>query len=414
MTIKKKKLVHIGIALLLLAVGAAGMAALTATKPDIEKKRIAHIPSVVRTIKVATKTQELFIPGEGTVGALREINLVPEVSGKVIYMSDSLVNGGSFLKDDVLLKIDPRDYETAVKVAQAKVKDAESALKMVQEEAYVAREEWKMHVGSTSKRKSPPPLVAKVPQLAAARAALDGAKADYNRTKLNLSRTEIKAPFAGKVSAKMVDIGQYTTPGQTLARLFSTEAVEIVLPMEDGDLLWFDVPGFTTESGSGSKAVVKGVIAGRPMTWEGMVVRAEGRLDERTRMVNVVVRVEEPYKTYPPLAVGLFVKVEIQGRRLEKIAAIPRHALRAGDIVWVVGDDDKLVFRQVEIARIIGDLVYVRAGLNDGDVVVISNLKAVTDGMTVRPVGDELPDEPAKKMEESADKAEPAKGGDES
>ena len=181
-----------------------------------------------------------------------------------------------------------------------------------------------------------------------------------------------------------VDIGQYVSSAKPLATLFSTEAAEIVIPFDDESLFWFDVPGFTPGDGAGSSVKVITRIAGRELSWSGKVVRAEGKLDERTRMVNVVVRVEKPYATKPPLVAGLFVTVEIQGRTLENAAVIPRSALRDASIVWVVDEQGQLVFRQVDIARLGTNQAILRKGLEDGDRVVTSGLKAVTDGMKVR------------------------------
>jgi hypothetical protein len=114
------------------------------------------------------------------------------------------------------------------------------------------------------------------------------------------------------------------------------------------------------------------------------VVRAEGKLDERTRMINVVIRVNKPYETKPPLAVGLFVTVDIEGRTLENAAKIPRAALRENNVVWVVDKNGQLTFRTVSVARLTPDAVLLEGGLKNGEMVVVSSLKAVTDGMKVR------------------------------
>jgi len=317
---------------------------------------------------------------------LREINLVPQVGGKVIYVSPALVNGGEFSQGDTLLRIEPVDYQLAVTLAKAKVKDAESKLKLAEEEAAAAREEWRLHhAGGSKADKEPPPLVAKEPQLAAARAKLEADQADLGKALLNLARTELKAPFDGRVGEEDVDIGQYVSPGQAIiATLYSIEAAEIVLPLEDEEAFWFHIPGFTPGDHPGSRAVVRVRIAGREQAWTGKVVRTEGKLDERTRMINVVVRVDNPYAKKPPLAVGLFVSVEIKGRSLPKAAVIPRSALHQDNVVWIVDDGGRLRFRKVDVARIQGDRAIVRAGLENGAKVIITPLKAVTDGMAVR------------------------------
>jgi RND family efflux transporter MFP subunit len=385
MSKKKKGFFHFTITTILIVVGVVGLVTLKASKSQLEKTTHVSPVPVVRVIKVHTESKSLQIRGEGTVRPLQVINLVTQVGGKVVYVSQSLVNGGEFNKGDTLLTIDPADYELAVTLAKAKVKNSESTLKIRQEEAAVAREEWRIHHASNSKtQRKAPPLVAKEPQLAAARAQLEADQADLQKAILNLERTTLKTPFDGRVSAKSVDIGQYVSPGQTLATLYSTDAAEIAVPLEDENLFWFDVPGFTPGDGSGSTATVRARIAGRDLICEGRVVRAEGELDEKTRMINVIVRVDKPYAIKPPLAIGLFVTVEIKGRDLPDAAVIPRSALHEGEVVWVVNGDGVLRFRKVEVARHQGEGIIVRSGLKDGELVVISSLKAVTDGMIVR------------------------------
>ncbi|MGD8513200.1 MAG: efflux RND transporter periplasmic adaptor subunit [Deltaproteobacteria bacterium] len=387
MSQKKRRLLHITVTIVLVVSGAAGMRALTASKAELEKRRPSAPIPLVRTIGVTVGPHAVSIEGEGTVRPLQEIQLVPEVDGKVVDVSPALVDGGEFSRGDTLLRIDPVDYQLAVTLAQAKVKDAESNLQLAGEEAAAGEEEWRMlYSGNPKAQPEPPPLVAKEPQLAAAQAKLAANKADLRKAQLNLERTELIAPFDGRVSQENVDLGQYVSPGQPLATLFSTEAVEVVIPLEDESLFWFHVPGFTDGQGPGSPATVRARIGGRDLSWAGGVVRAEGKLDERTRMINVIIRVDKPYATRPPLAMGLFVTVEIEGRRLPKAAVIPRPALHENDVVWVVDEENRLRFRKVDVARVQGNEVVVEAGLKDGERVVITPLKAVTHGMAVRKV----------------------------
>jgi RND family efflux transporter MFP subunit len=386
----KRPILHVSISVVLLVLGALGMRALTASKTELQRRRPAAPIPLVRTIRVTAGPHSVSIQGEGTVRPLQEIQLVPEVDGKVVYVSPALVDGGEFSKGDTLLRIDPVDYELAVTLAEAKVKDAESNLQLAAQEAAAAEEEWRMLYGSNPEADpEPPPLVAKEPQLAAAQARLEADKADLRKAQLNLERTQLIAPFDGRVSQENVDLGQYVSPGQSLATLYSTEAAEIVIPLEDESLLWFDVPGFTEGEGPGSPAKVRAAIGGRELSWAGEVVRAEGRLDERTRMINVIVLVKKPFATRPPLAMGLFVNIEIEGRHLPKAAVLPRPALHEDNVVWVVDEDNRLRFRKVDVARIQGGKVIVKAGLKDRERVVITPLKAVTDGMEVRTVPEE-------------------------
>ncbi|MGD2188043.1 MAG: efflux RND transporter periplasmic adaptor subunit [Desulfobacterales bacterium] len=378
------RIIHFIVTMVFIGIGALVFVVLTATKPKLERTKPPAPKPMVRVTTVKTRSQVVTIKGEGTVRPLREIQLVPQVNGKVIFASRALVDGGEFKKGELLLRIDPLDYQLAVTLAQARVKDSESNLKVAEEEAAASREEWQLLYKADAKDNQIPALVAKEPQLAAARAKLAADRAELQKARLNLERTELKAPFDGRVSEENVDIGQYVSTGQTLATLFSTNQAEIVVPFEDDDLYWFHVPGFTPGDGPGSVVSVSTRIAGREAFWPGRVVRAEGKLDERTRMINVVIRVDKPYETKPPLAAGLFVTVDIEGRTMENAAMIPRSALRDNNVVWVVDKNGQLKFRTVTVARLTSNAVLLEGGLNDGEMVVVSSLKAVTDGMKVR------------------------------
>jgi RND family efflux transporter MFP subunit len=380
----KPRIIHFIVSMVFVGIGALVFVVLTATKPKLERTQPPVPKPMVNVARIKMRPQVVIIRGEGTVRPLREIQMVPQVNGKVVFVSGALVDGGEFEKGDVLLRIDPVDYQLTVTLEQARVKDAESKLKVAEEEAAVSREEWRLLYKADPKINQIPALVAKEPQLAAARAKLAADRADLQKAKLNLARTEIKAPFDGRVSEESVDIGQYVSTGQALATLFSTNRAEIVVPFEDENLYWFHVPGFTPGDERGSVVSVSTRVAGRETFWPGRVVRAEGKLDERTRMINVVIRVDKPYETKPPLAAGLFVTVEIEGRTLENAARIPRAALRENNVVWVVDKNGQLTFRTVSVARLTPDAALVEGGLKDGEMVVISPLKAVTDGMKVR------------------------------
>ncbi|MCF8128367.1 MAG: efflux RND transporter periplasmic adaptor subunit [Deltaproteobacteria bacterium] len=387
MSNKKKRFIQISLTIVVIALGAFGMIKLTESKQQMKKRKTVTPVPMVRTMVVQTASKAMVIRGEGTVRPFDEVDLAPQVSGKVVFLSPSMINGGAFRKGDTLLRIEPEDYRLAVTLQQSKIKNAQSLLKMAEEETAAAKEEWRqLHEDDGKESKEPPPLVLKQPQLAAARAKLEADKADLRNATLSLERTEIKAPFNGRVEVEDVGLGQYVRAGEELATLFSTDVAEIVVPLEDESLFWFHIPGFTPGEGPGALATIRANFAGRSCTWEGRVVRAEGKMDERTRMVRVVVRVENPYAAKPPLAIGLFVTVEIKGREIPDLAVIPRSALHQGDTVWLVDSDDRLHFQKVQVARIDGEQVQVREGLKTGDRVVISPLKTVTEGMTIRPV----------------------------
>jgi RND family efflux transporter MFP subunit len=266
---------------------------------------------------------------------------------------------------------------------------AQAELRLAQEEAEaeVARNEWQDLGGGEASS-----LTLRVPQVAEAEAALASARAALDRAERDLERTRIRAPYAGRVREKNVDLGQYVTPGTPLAQIYSVDFAEIRLPLPDADLAFVDLPlsfrGAEADS-PGPEVVLRAEFAGRSYEWSGRLVRTEGEIDPRTRMVHAVAQVKNPYgrgddPERPPLAAGMFVEAEIAGRPVKGVAVIPRTALRNDSQVLVVDRDNRLQFRDVVVLRTSDDQAIVSSGLNQGDRVCLSNLAAVTDGMRVR------------------------------
>lgn len=377
----QKILIQALIAILIIAASVVGFKKLKAGKKEIEKQPPEISLPIVRTITVETTPMQMTITGQGSAKPVQETQLVAQVSGKVIEVSPHLVNGGFIKKGNFLISIEPADYEIAVTLAEARVMEGESIYKQALEESAAAAEEWRRH----NPDEEPPPLVLKEPQLAAVRAKLEAERANLKEARLNLARTHLTAPFNARVASENVDIGQYVTPGQSLALLHATDAAEIVIPLEDEDLFWFDVPGFTTDRAAGAMADVKATVAGKTVTWPGRVVRSEGRIDETSRMHKIVINVEAPYGSFPPLVAGQFAEVSISGKTVDRATVIPRSALHDNHIVWVVDpESSRLQFRNVDIVRTSQNGVVIKDSLKSGEQVVTSPLKTVSDGMKVR------------------------------
>ena len=396
----RPRLAQIVITAVVILAGLLIFIALMATRSEVQRSRATLPPPFVSIVPADVGPRTVLITGEGTVKPLRKINLVPQVSGKIVHMSPAMTGGGSFNKGETLLRIDPTDYELAVKSSEARVKDLESTLLITIEEAEVAFEEWKLSGGNGEE---PPPLVAKIPQLEAARANLAAGNADLEKAKLNLDRVTLRAPFEGRIIQKNVDMGQFVAVGQQLGSMFSAEAAEIAVPLPQEDLEWFYVPGFTPDGIGESTVTVRADVAGRELSWSGKVMRAAGLIDERTRMVNVVILVERPYDSVPPLAMGLFVTVEIEGVEVPDAVWLPRSAVHEENIVWIVDGESRIRFRPVEIIRYDQDRVLL-TGIEKGELVATSPIKIVTNGIKVNY---QLVGKPAGKQEGTA---EPAAG----
>lgn len=369
----------------LVVLGLAGTLAVVLIKNRQELKpqpRVETLP-LVEVRRIAAGAHRLVVRAQGEVVPRTEINLVAEVPGKILTVATNFAAGGFFAQGELLVKLDPRDFAVAVAQAEAAVAQARVRLQREEAEAKVALEEWR-----TLGKGDANPLLLREPQLAEARAALSAAAANLEKARLDLSRTEVRAPFAGRVREQLADTGQYVGPGSPFARIYAVDYAEVRLPVPLEDFAFLDLPLNAVAEVSVPATLRASVGAGR-REWSAQVVRTEGAVDRRTRMLTVIARVADPYGLQGDVArtalpVGLFVEAEIEGRQLAGIHRVPRAALRGRDTVLAVDGEDKVRFRPVEIVRRLADVVLVKSGLEAGDRVIVSVLEAPVDGMAVR------------------------------
>lgn len=385
-----RSLLQVALVVVILVVAGIGTKLLIDSRKPPAKQAQVIEPPLVRVLEVAWTESRLDVETNGTVSPRTDTTLVAQVAGVVTSVSPALVAGGFFAAGDVLVSIDEREYELAVTAARAEVAQRRVAIELERAEAEVAIAQWQ----ALGKGEAPP-LARHEPQLAQAQAAFAAAEARLQRTELDLARCTVKAPYAGRVWDKRVDAAQYVAPGTPLARVYAIDAVEIRLPIADADLAFLDLPlGMSDDRplAKGPQVDLRANFAGGIHLWTGHVVRTEGEIDPRTRMVHAVVRVEDPYvrgengdARRPPLAVGMFVDATVHGRTVAGVVALPRGALRpGGESILVVDKAGKLWHRKVGVLRLTRTTAYVESGVQAGELVCLTPLEVVVDGMAVR------------------------------
>jgi RND family efflux transporter MFP subunit len=334
------------------------------------------------------------IRGYGSVRAKRSVDLVPEVRGRVVEKSPHLEPGAYIEDGEVLLRIEDTDYVLALEQARANVAQAEVTLAQAEEEALVARREWEQ-VGAGGfggeQETEPTPLVLRIPQLNLARANLEAARAALRQAEVNLERCTIAAPFDGRVLRADVDEGQFLAAGVAVGSLYATDMAEVTVPIADADLAWITLG---RRDDDGVPVDVSAEFAGARHHWQGRAVRLGGAVDDRSRLVPVVVEIPSPYRREgdrPALVEGMFVEVEFTAPPPDGAVVIPRTALRPGDQVWVVDAENRLDIRTIRVARAGIEQAVITEGLAAGERVCVSNLQYVTAGMPVRVAGEPGP-----------------------
>lgn len=341
----------------------------------------------VQVVSVDPVTVQLSVKSQGTVMPRSEIDLVAEVAGRITKVAPAFAEGGFFKKGELLVAVQPRDYDLAITKTRAKVAEAQQQLVKEQAEAEQARADW-AELGEGD----PTPLTLREPQLAGARAKLAAAEAEFAEVQLKRRRTELHAPFDGRVRDKLVDVGQYVNVGAQLARIYSVDVAEVSLPLNDNQLAYLNLPVAyrnVEQRAAGPKVTLRARFAGKLHDWHGRIVRTKGVIDEKNRTIYAVAQVEDPYAyrgttDQPPLAVGLFVEAEIQGRGFKEVFILPQRAMHGSKRIWIVDSESRLRFREVDVLRTERERVIIEGGLSKGERVVVSPLVDATDGMRVR------------------------------
>lgn len=348
-----------------------------------ERKDTTAQAVLVEAIPAEMSSLNFTVYSQGPVEPRTQTTLVAEVAGQVVSVSDNFIAGGFFREGEVLLQIDPSDYETALLRAQA-----ELAARRAQYSDQKARSDQALKDWTNLGRKGEPSdLVLRKPQLAEAQAAVQAAEAARQEAERDLQRTRIRVPYDGLVRSKLVDVGQYVAPGTSLGVTFAIDTAEIRLPLSNSDLEYLDLPSATRlDQDHRVPVVLTGESTNADATWRAVIVRTEGVVDQSSRVIYAVAEVVDPYgvlgrSDQPELKMGSFVRAAIQGRRVEDVVVLPRAVLRPDDTVLIADEERKLEVRPVTVARSEPRNVYISAGIRAGELVVTTSLDAPIPGI---------------------------------
>ena len=372
------KILRLIIVLTILAGGGWAYAYLKNTAPKMQRKPRQPMPTVVEVLKAEHRDTKAMLTAMGSVVAARQIVLRTQVSGEVSEISPNFTPGGRVAKGEMLVRLDPADYEVELKKAKAGLEKAKADYNIEQGYQQVAKEEMKLMEKAGKLQMDSAALALRKPQLNKARADVVTAEASLKKAELNLARTVITAPFNALITERTVDVGSQVSAHGELANLVGTDEywVEAALPIDRLSKLDLDAD-------SAAPAVVKSFSGG--MKWSGRTLRSTGTINQDSRMATVIIAIPNPLEPQTsgasmPLILGDYVSVEIQGVDINQAIELPRTALRDDGSVWVL-NQDRLNIRKVNLAWKEKERVFVNDGLMPGDLVITSELNAPVEGM---------------------------------
>lgn len=375
---------------LVLAAGGAGAAALFASRESPEREETPEKAVLVDVERAEMKAHRLDVRASGTVTPARNTQLTPQVSGELVEVSPQFEPGGIVEKGEVLARVDPSDYEVALRQQKAALEQARAQLELEKGQQDVAKQEWELFKEEAKARTDvdeQSALALREPQLASARAQVESAKSAVERARLNLQRTTIRAPFDGVVVEEAADVGQVVGGQSRLGRIVGTAKFWVRLSVDTSKIPHVDIPGVNAEKGSSAEIFYD--VGERTVERSGRVSRLLGDLAPSGRMARLLIEIDDPLGRQSaeddeqrglPLLLDAYVDVRIEGNEERELVELSRKALRNGDEVFVYADET-LDIREVDVVWGRPNTVLIGSGLEDGDRVVLSQLPQPVEGM---------------------------------
>ena len=371
---------------LFILLGALALSYLLWLLGQVQPDPVEEAPAPDVIVEILTpKDFQVQISSNGTTTPLTQTVLTAEVGGEVIYRSKKFSEGSSVIEGEILAKIDDTDLQLQYKNALLQLANAEVQYSLQLAEADVAKEAWeKIGDGVASD------LTLKKPQLKQAVALLEVAKAQVSSAEKKLNKTEIVAPYAGRIQNVNIDLGTTIIPGQPVGAIYTSSEIEITLAVKDNDLQFLSIPmdGRKLDPSEQALVQIKSFYKGKNQTWIGRLERVDGVIDPVTRMINLIAVFKNDFieTDKPNLPIGLFVEAQIDGIILKDIFSIPVNAISENNEVYIVNNENELVSRQLSLLKKYSDFVIVKDGLKAGERVVISKLSSASNGIKVNPV----------------------------
>lgn len=386
---KKSKFSTCVLIILILGFGGCASLMLLWTGPETVPEEKIRSAKIVQTITLVPQTRSVAVSAKGSVVPSRKVVIKPQVTGQVIWQSESVTMGGQVKEGDELVHIDPKDYELALAEVQSNFEQARFELEVESGRQVIAEHEWNELQSDLDMEEVNKSLVLRKPHLRRAEALMEKAKNDIEIAKLQLSRTVITAPFNAMVIEESVEVGQLLNPGSDICELVGTDEFWIQVTIPFSQLKWVHFP----ENGQPGAETQVILDTGDPESpaWKGRVIRLLGDLDPLGRMARLVVSVTDPLDLRRrsdskfPLLLGSYVEVKIDAGELEDTLTIPRAALREGNKIWVVGDDHLLRILPATVIWPEKETVIISNNMEKGDKLIVSDLQVALPGMEVDP-----------------------------
>ena len=366
------------------------------SQPVEEPKPKKGARKILRTERLILQRADyqIHLNSQGTVRAHHATALTALVTGRVIHIYPTFEDGAFFKEGEILAELDPSDLQAQVTGAESRLARAEANLAREEARAKQAKLNWE----DIGYEEEPSPLVLREPQLKEARAVVNASHAELDQARRNLERAKIRAPFDGRVKKRRIGLGQAVNATTQLGDVFATDIAEVRLPLSPSQLRFINLP---THGSDAPLSVTLTDALGRdapdgPSTWHAKIIRTEGTLDETSRELFAIARIEDPFGLIadtPELRIGQPVRAKIKAMIIPNVFVIPRDSLRGVNLIYRVNpQQSRIIKTKIEPIWSNEEVILVRDGIGNGDWLATSRMPHVSDGAPVEIVKPSMAD----------------------
>ena len=390
-------LARVGLVVLVLAVGVVAAMGIIRSRPQAVQTPPDDSGVLVEVAEVRRLPRRIDVAAQGTVVPAQRVVVQPQVSGRIDAVAANLAPGTILRAGDLIFAIEDADFKLAVAKATAGVAEAAAQMELEQGRGRVAEREWELFQDELDAEQKAASLALREPQLRSRLSAVQTARANLARDRLDLERTVVRSPFNAVVLSESIEVGQIVTPQSQAVTLAGTDAFWVRAAVRTEELDQLRVPGLHGAA-HGSRALVR-LDAEDGDVLPGRIVRLLGDLDTAGRMARVLVEVADPLGLGSGagrgdrrglLLLDSYVDLMLEGATVRDLFEVPREWLHEGGNLRMYSDG-RLELRPVEVAWRFEDSVCIAGGLNEGEMVVTSRLATPIEGMKLRRVDDAPP-----------------------
>ena len=360
------------------ALAAAMAATMVLTVAGCAKKEQQAGPqaTLVKTMKVITRTTPIVYDYTGFVEATQEMNLAPQVTGQII--AKNFKGGDTVQAGQVLYEIDPRTYRANLLSAEGNLASARAALANAEMDA---ERYTKLYEQNAVSKQMLDNAVTARDQARASVTALEGLLLN---AQINMEETKVTAPFTGRTDTSSVEVGNYVEAGKTtLTKISNTDPVFVKFSISEPEYLTLAA---TTTGGGASLDNLTAVLAnGETYDMKGQVTEVNRGISDNTGTLTIKATFQNPNKKLLP---GMFAHIQATGGVRDNALLIPQRSvaeLMYKKFVYIVGNDNKVTMKEIKLGQTVGRLVMVNSGLTGEETLVVEGVGKMRQGALVAP-----------------------------